>query len=174
MTNEQRQKLFNYFYGEFGYSLMDSDFNEIDNILSEPTHIPASPAKTAEDKFIEKHLINVMDLTAEAMIVTRLESMYGGLEMASVSYFIETGKVTGSLYLQVKKMMIDFAERWHSTAALQSQPCQTGYSREDVKKAVDLGLSISTMSDEPFTSAKFRKTKEACIKSFLSSLTNKP
>lgn len=48
------------------------------------------------------------------------------------------------------------------------------YTEEDIRKAVDLGLSISTMSDEPFTSKTFKKTKRISIDGFIQSLSLKP
>jgi hypothetical protein len=37
------------------------------------------------------------------------------------------------------------------------------YSEEDIRKAVDVGLSLSTVTDEPFTSKKFKITKESFV-----------
>ena len=86
-----------------------------------------SPSMTAEvDTFVKKHLMQVMNLTADSFIHTEIESMWGGLEMASIQHFVETGKINGSFHQRLKKVMIDFAAKWHNTAASSHQP--GGYS----------------------------------------------
>lgn len=56
--------------------------------------------------------------------------------------------------------------------AAQSIPCNVqGYSEADIEKAVDLGLSLSTLySDEPLTSKKFKEDKKQAIEQFIKSL----
>lgn len=49
MDANTRQKLFNYLYGEYGISLMNSDFNEIEHILA----LQSSEWVKVEDRFPE-------------------------------------------------------------------------------------------------------------------------
>lgn len=87
--------------------------------------IPAGEGRSKEGvenaEFVNKHLLKVMDMFADSFIKTHIERMYGGLEMASVEYFLKTGTVNGSLHMNIKNMMIKFAKNWHATA-YQSNP----------------------------------------------------
>lgn len=74
------------------------------------------------DEAVQKHLLKIMDMTADGFIKTHIEKMYGGLQMASVQYFLESGSVSGSLYTNLKDMMIQFAKNWHTTAAVSPAP----------------------------------------------------
>lgn len=77
------------------------------------------PVKTAEEvlnEFIEKHLMVFMDKTADIFIELNIEKMFGSLQMASVEHFLKTGKVNGSLRENIKRMMVNFASKWHKTA----------------------------------------------------------
>lgn len=57
------------------------------------------------DPFIEKHLAIIREKSMDSLIHLHIERMWGGLEMASVQNFVETGKVSGSLYLALKAML---------------------------------------------------------------------
>lgn len=48
------------------------------------------------DSFIEKQMNKIKDKTKDALIHSHIEKMWGGLEMASVEYFMKTGIVNGS------------------------------------------------------------------------------
>lgn len=69
------------------------------------------------EKFVDKHLKIVMGKTADLMIEHEIGKMWGGLEMASIQHFVETGKINGSFHIRLKSLMINFAKNWHTTAA---------------------------------------------------------
>ena len=48
------------------------------------------------------------------------------------------------------------------------------YSEEDMRNAVKLGLSLSTMTDEPFTSKKFKTLESITVEAYLQSLQKQP
>lgn len=94
---------------------------DVIKILSKPPVEDGKQGGEVEDKFIQKHLVKVMDMTADSMIKSKLERMYGGLEMSSVEYFVKTGTINGSFRQRIKELLVDFASKWHTTAA-KSQP----------------------------------------------------
>lgn len=68
-----------------------------------------------DDPFIQKHLAIIKAKTLEAqkdvLIIEHIEKMWGGLEMASIQHFVETGKVSGSFYLALKTIMEEYANK---------------------------------------------------------------
>lgn len=73
------------------------------------------------DEFIQTHLQNIMDKTADIFIDMEIGGMFGSLETASVEYFLKTGKINGAFRDRLKKMMVNFAKNWHTTAS-KSKP----------------------------------------------------
>lgn len=103
-------------------------YSVLEHLMSISESSPASNQPTpggggaVPDQFIDKHLAKVMELTIDSYISTHIEKMYGGLEMASIKHFVETGKVNGSFHIRLKEMMMEFAKQWGKTANRLSTP----------------------------------------------------
>lgn len=73
---------------------------------AEAGSVEGSAERLKDDPFIQKHLAIIKEKMVEANICIHIEKMWGGLEMASVQHFMETGKINGSFMLRLK----DFAK----------------------------------------------------------------
>lgn len=51
---------------------------------------------------------------------------------------------------------------------------ETVYTIEDIRKAIDCGLTMSTITDKPFTSKEFKILKSSMSNAFIQSLTKYP
>lgn len=70
-----------------------------------------------DDPFIKKHLAIIREKTIDNIIeIDIARKMFGGLEMASVQHFLESGTISGSLYLRLKEAMLK-AYNWNDKAA---------------------------------------------------------
>lgn len=88
-----------------------------------PRCTPPQPKEVAaeDDPFIQKHLAIIRDKTMDALIVNHIERMWGGLEMASVQHFVETGKVNGSFHQRLKEILT-IAYKWQSQQPAKPAP----------------------------------------------------
>lgn len=104
----------------------------------------------SNDEFIQKHLAIIKDKSADAAIKLEIGGMFGGLGMASVQHFIETGTVNGELHQRIKKLMFDFAKGWGKTATTPA-PTPATWQGEDSFTCAGCGhlLPISYLTDDP-------------------------
>lgn len=91
----------------------------------------------ADEEFVQKHLEIIMEKTLDAMIVVEIEKMYGGIQMASVQHFLDTGKVSGSLYLAIKELAKKFAANWHNQAAKLSPASNPLVEQDEKDKEIE-------------------------------------
>jgi hypothetical protein len=76
-----------------------------------------SPKEDNErDAFVEKHLALIKSKMKDSFIHQHIEAMWGGLEMASVQHFTETGKVNGSFHKRIIAL-IDGVMKWQLNLA---------------------------------------------------------
>lgn len=86
------------------YSWVLSAMNEYGSrkVLEYQQEHPSESTLPAKDKIFD------------SMVAENIEIMWGGLEMASIQHFIETGKINGSFRSRLKEFAYRFAKNWHN------------------------------------------------------------
>jgi len=70
------------------------------------TNEELKPEQMEKDDFIERQLQRIKEKSKDFLIHEHIEKMWGGLEMASIEYFMQTGRINGSF----RNRLIDLIE----------------------------------------------------------------